>query len=652
MSGILCVRDTSGAPYDQEPFLAALRLLSPRGSAGESVRALPGLRLGVRSSEPWPSPAAASAGSTLAPGGALRDPLAAGADGRVLVAVDGRIDSGAGPSAGSGPGAAETVLRAFLEHGEGCFARLLGVFGIVVWDGREERVWLARDPMGVRPLYYATEGSRFLAGSEIKSLLRLEPSLRETNRARVRAMVRNTEVDDWSDTAFARIRPVVPGTTLLWDSRGASVQRYWALRPDADPGLDVGTVRGRLAEVIARATPVDVPVGLSLSGGIDSSAIAGFVSNPADGVARDVRAFSVRPPETADESFLIEATVRRTGLPHVYASLEAVDPARALDRLIDAHDEPVLHSGGFYQFLLRQAMAEAGCRAVLVGYGADEIFGGYRYLATPFLVSLAASGRWVDALRFSRGAVGLLGTSSSRTFRDAARWSAGRLRARITRAIKVGLGHNPAQALRSTHGRSVLAREKASPSRAGASGAGMAVSPWCEVDRVWGGRVFFRALTTCLRKNISLLVRVEDRNAAAFGLELCAPFMERDLVDMAYRIPFPRFMEGGRNKAVLRDAAAPFLAPEVASFPKKLPTPGNDGHLAFGALAPELRDLLASRSFRESGLWSDRCAALYEEDASARRRGSLWFRVYMVSRWYDRVACPKGFEPSTFSFGG
>ena len=179
-----------------------------------------------------------------------------------------------------------------------------------------------------------------------------------------------------------------------------------------------------------------------------------------------------------------------------------------------------------------------------------------------------------------------------------------------------------------------------------------AITSWCALDRLAGGAPFLHALTVSLRENAALLVRVEDRNASAHGLELCAPFMDRELVELAFRVPFARSMEGGRNKAVLRDAASPYLAAEVSGFPRKLATPGNDGHLAFGPLRDELRDLLAAHPARESGLWSKDCGALFDEDAAVRRRGSLWFRVYMVLKWYDRVVCPARFERATFSFGG
>jgi hypothetical protein len=96
-------------------------------------------------------------------------------------------------------------------------------------------------------------------------------------------------------------------------------------------------------------------------------------------------------------------------------------------------------------------------------------------------------------------------------------------------------------------------------------------------------------------------------------------------------------MEGGRNKAVLRDAVEELLAPEVSRYRKKLATPGNDGYLAFEVLRPEFLDLLSSEFFYGSGLWSRRCRDLYQTDSARKDRAAMWFRVYMVHKWYERV---------------
>ena len=139
-----------------------------------------------------------------------------------------------------------------------------------------------------------------------------------------------------------------------------------------------------------------------------------------------------------------------------------------------------------------------------------------------------------------------------------------------------------------------------------------------EFDPVPRGRTFFRALLECFRKNIALLVRLEDRNAMAHGLELCAPFMDHELVEAAFGLPYHRFMEGGRNKAALRKAVHRLLAPEVSQYPCKLATPGSDSYVAFEVLRPQFLDMFSSASFYASGLWSHRCEELYAFDQPKR----------------------------------
>jgi asparagine synthetase B (glutamine-hydrolysing) len=301
-------------------------------------------------------------------------------------------------------------------------------------------------------------------------------------------------------------------------------------------------------------------------------------------------------------------------------SLDALDYHRALGRLIDCHDEPIPSSGVLYQFVLRQRMAEAGCQAVLVGYGADEIFSGYRYLAPPFLAALARHGRLSDVVRFVRGGREFLESSPAGIVASALRYSA----ARAKRAL---LPCRPAFA-----NSDVLAPLD--------DRAGLGQQPrFAEFDLSGLGRghIFFAALLECFRTNIALLVRLEDRNAAAHGLELCAPFMDESLVQAALSFEFHRYMSGGRNKAILRDAAAELLAPEVRLQQRKLATPGNDAHLVFEILRPELLELLSSERFYESGFWSRRCLDAFSADSARGIRADLWFRVYMVHRWYEQV---------------
>ncbi len=632
VSGILCVHHASGIAPDLPRYRAVLSRLTHRGPDGEGSELRAGLYLGVRRSS--------------IERGSCEQPVVGG-DGSVIVALDGHIHNrdeiahaltvnGCRADVSSDPA---LILAAYTEYGRACFERLRGVWALVVWDERAGRLLVGRDPLGVRPLYYYRGRRHLVVASEIKSIIELDDEARTIDHRRVRALIHDGAIDDWTATCFARIRPVPPGTVLGFEGDQTSSDRYWTLRPSADAIRCPADVLERLVVAVERHTPSDVSVGLALSGGIDSSSLAGIVAAPTMAATRHVHAFSVTPPQTPDESFLIDATIRHTGLPHTYVSLAALDHGATLARLVDFHDEPIQYAGELYQFALRQRMAEAGCRAVLVGYGADEIFGGYASLAPPFLTALVTNGRWKDAVRFVRGARHFLGVPMPAIVEGALRYASARARAALLRPLHGTRAHAAYWQRREEVARrvDVLA--------AGAEGDGFEPSPAStefDLPSVGGGRIFFEALLRCLRRNLAMLVRVEDRNAMAHGLDLCAPFMDEELVRAALGLPFHRYLEAGRNKAVLRDATAGLLAPEVRGYRRKMATPGNNAHVVFEILRPEFLELLESEHFYRSGLWSPRCGELYRADAMQRRRAALWFRVYVVHQWYERVVRARG----------
>jgi asparagine synthase (glutamine-hydrolysing) len=625
MSGIVCVYSEAGIAQDAPRYLAALRRLHHRGRDGEGSLLRQNLFLGVRT-------------SYVGPGAVKEQPLV-GADGKIIVALDGHIHNrrelaerlqAKGHPVHDTSSDAALLLCAYAEYGERCFESLKGVWAIVVWDERSHRLVVSRDRLGVRPLYYFSDGRTFLLASEIKSILALDPSAGPMNYERVRDFVCSGRIDDWTGTLFAQIQPLPPGAVLSIHGDQVASTRYWSLRPSTGRSLTPAAVLDELAAAVERQTPPDVSIGLSLSGGIDSSTIAGILARSSRWDRQNLRAFSITPPKTTDESFLIDATIRHTGIRHSYVSLDDLDYPRLLTEVIDFHDEPIQFSGVFYQYVLRQRMAQAGCRATVVGYGADEIFSGYEYLAVPFLAALLAGGRLADSVRFVFGAPDFLQMPAYRIVENTLRYL-------LAEPIKRAIGE---ERLRRWRGIAPPGWDILTP-LAEATQPTTSTSPTdYELDDIPQGRAFFRALFQCYRTNIALLVRLEDRNAMANGLELCAPFMDHELVETALGLPYHLFMEGGRNKAVLRNAAHELLAAEVSGYPRKLATPGSDAFLAFEVLRPQFLDMLSSPSFYASGLWSRRCEQLYKSDMVRGSRASIWFRVYMVQKWYERVVQP------------
>ena len=639
MSGVLCVYNESGIRQDLPDYLGALRRLSHRGPDGEGSVLRHDLFLGVRRS---------SVGR-----GSEGEQPSAGIDGNVIVALDGHVHNreeltrtlrAKGSQADLSSDSA-LVLALYSELGGQFAHRLRGIWALVVWDARSRQLLIGRDPLGVRPLYYYRSARHLLVASEIKSIIQLDHDARAIDHERVRGLIHHGLVDDWTSTCFAHIRPVPPGTILGFHGGQLTTYRYWSLRPRTDRTLKPGDILEKLTAAVERHTPTGVKVGLALSGGIDSSSIAGILARPSPAEPRSLHAFSIVPPRTIDESSLIDATIRHTGIPHTYVPVEPLDYPRALGRLIDFHDEPIHYSGVFYQFVLRERMAEAGCRAVLVGYGADEIFGGYRELAPAFLTALAIGGRVRDSLRFVRGARDFLQAPPRRIVAEALRYARVRGRAAVIQALKRTAAY---EAYRRRSGERVRA-----PAPSGVlvpldRDEGPGPSPRAaeyDLHGIDGGRIFFEALLRAFRTNIPLLVRQEDRNAMAHGLDLCAPFMDEELVQAALAFPFHQYMERGQNKAVLRKATRDLLAPEVSAEPRKLFTPGSDPYVAFEVLRPRLLEMLSSPSFHGSALWSRGCLESYQADSARRARGHLWFRIFMVHQWYERVVRAGASQP-------
>lgn len=635
MSGILCVHHASGIDPNLPRYRASLARLHHRGPDGEGHDVRRNVFLGVRRSN--------GSASGLQP--------LASSDGAVIVAFDGHLHNcaelagylrgrGSRTDLSSDPA---VILAAYTESGTRCFEKLRGVWALVLWDERSQRLFIGRDPLGVRPLYYYAGARHLLVASEIKSIIDLDHEARAVDEGRVRDFIQYGAIDDWTFTCFSRIRPVPPGTVLEFGDEQVARHQYWRLRPTTNPTLRPADIRQEFVGAVERHMPAEGTIALALSGGIDSSAIAGVVarSRPLD--AHHIHAFSVNPPNTPDESFLIDATIRETGLRHTHVSLDALDYPRALARLIDAQDEPIQYAGVFYQFVLRQHMAEAGCRSVLVGYGADEIFAGYQDLAPAFLTALVRHGRWLDSVRFVRGARDFLESSTRDIVGTSFRYARPEVRAAVLAPLKNTAFHEWFRKRKAARRRPPDILDVLAPPADGTQTDTPRATD-LDFDGVECGQIFFRALLRCFRTNIPQHVRLEDRNAMAHGLELCAPFMDIDLVQTALSLPFHRYMESGRNKAVLREAVVPLLAPEVSAYRKKLATPGSDAYIAFEILRPEFLDLLNSQSFYRNGLWSSRCRALYEADSAQQARGWLWFRIYMVHQWYERVVRSRAAE--------
>ncbi len=278
----------------------------------------------------------------------------------------------------------EVVLHLYEEFGPNCVQRLNGQWAFAIWEKSARRLFLSRDRLGICPCHYTVAGRRFLFASEIKALLR-DPSVRR--EIDLRGL--NQTLTFWASlsprTPFRDIWEIPPGHNLLIENGQVTLQRYW--RPEFRPHADhaplerdeadraVEELGSLLRDAVRIRLRSDVPVGVYLSGGLDSALVTALVREEN---AALLRSFSVgfTDPEY-DESRWQDLLIQHFGTEHTRILCDHQQLCRAFPETVRHAERPLLRTAPAPLFLLSQAVRESDRKVVLTGEGADEVFGGY-----------------------------------------------------------------------------------------------------------------------------------------------------------------------------------------------------------------------------------------------------------------------------------
>ncbi|MGH7769535.1 MAG: asparagine synthase (glutamine-hydrolyzing), partial [Candidatus Binatia bacterium] len=275
----------------------------------------------------------------------------------------------------------ETILHLYEEHGERAVEKLSGMFAFALWDRKQKKLLLARDRLGIKPLYYAVTGDELLFASEIKAILAADSIQPAFNEAILPEFLATRFVSG-EETFFRGIRKLLPGRTLSWSRDAGLVERrYWRLplaSADDDGGAsfeeEAADVRRALSNAVQSHLMSDVPLGLFLSGGLDSSGLAALM---APMVQEPIRTFSVGFAEAeANELGYARIVARAIGAEHREVVVSPEEFFNALPRLIWHEDEPIAFTSSVPLYFVSR-LARDHVKVVLTGEGSDELFLGY-----------------------------------------------------------------------------------------------------------------------------------------------------------------------------------------------------------------------------------------------------------------------------------
>jgi len=512
----------------------------------------------------------------------------------------------------------EAIVHLYEEHGLAFAERLRGMFAAAIWDSGRRRLVLARDPYGIKPLYYRRADAELAFASELRALPRGEIDL----DALECFLAFNSIPAPYS--IFREIRKLPPGHLLVWEDDGSvRLERYARPAPasadelrEGDEAELVEELRARLRDSVHAHLLADVPVGVLLSGGVDSAALTALASEEA---SEPVHTFTIGFEERSfDERREARAVAARYGTDH-HELLVRPRPELLLPALADAFDEPFADSSALPTYLV-SALAAQHVKVALSGEGGDELFGGYYTYAADLLAD-----RLAPIARLARPVVERLPASTTKASFD--------YRAkRFVRAVHLAPleRHHAWKEIFSADARAELTGRRSAfdpvdvyRARYGETGGRDDLARLQDVD-------FGIYLVD------DLLVKT-DRASMAHSLEARVPFLDPAVTNLAFALPARHKVRGLSKKVLLRKAVAPLLPREVVHGRKRGFSIPAAAWLR-GELEPFARSTLSPATLERQGFFApDAVRALVDthvsgaEDLSRQLWGLLAFTL-----WYER----------------
>jgi asparagine synthase (glutamine-hydrolysing) len=522
----------------------------------------------------------------------------------------------------------ETIVHLYEEYGRDCVKHLRGMFAFAIWDRRSRRLFVARDRLGIKPLYYRYDGGVFLFGSEIKAIL-AHPAVKTKFNPNVLAEYLAFGYVAGQETMFAGIQKLLPGHTLELDEPGElKTQQYWDLSIDVDTDVQprsryVQDFRERLEECVSSHLMSDVPLGVFLSGGLDSSAVAALMTR----IRREpIETFSVGYGEEAySELPYARGVAAHLGAKHHEVRLNREEFFRTLPMLIWHEDEPIVWPSSVSLYFVAR-LARERVTVVLTGEGSDETLAGYtRYAWTlknsqmnDVYRSLAPSGvrRWVrNAIKASPLSAGLH-RKLEHTFlaRDADSWP----------SFYFDNFYSAFSAAEQDELLAPAIKEMAGDAYAGS------MHHWNNSS----GDLLHRLLYTDIKTYLVELLMKQDQMSMAASIESRVPFLDHTLVEFTARIPSEFSIKGLSGKHILKEAVEDLL-PKSIVFRKKrgFPTPWT-----YWLAGPQLDDLertlLDSRTIQRGFFKAEVVKRLFAEHrAQHRDHGNRIWRLLNLEIW-------------------
>ncbi|MDR1995922.1 asparagine synthase (glutamine-hydrolyzing) [Azonexus sp.] len=523
----------------------------------------------------------------------------------------------------------EVLLYAYREWGENCVDRFLGMFAFAIWDERNQRLFCARDRIGIKPFYYAFDGRTLVFGSEIKAILASGVVKAEANRPGLQDYL-TFQFCLGDKTLFKDIKKLEPGHCMLAQLNGSQIsihtRQYWDLEYEIDERHDERWFVDHLAALIEDATRMhlrsDVPLGAHLSGGLDSSAVVCLAAGLLKG--ERIKTFTGAFPEGPqfNETGYAKEVSAFAGTDYKEIYIQGSELPDVLPRLMYYMDEPLAGPGVIPQYYVSKLASEY-VKVVLGGQGGDELFIGYtRYLVAYLEKCLAgAIYQTADQHRYAVSLESIVpNLPLLQTYHPMLQgfWSKGLFDAPDKRYFSLidrseGMNHLFSGDLFST-----------------------GYSPFESFQQIFnrdGLHSLINRMTYFdLKGSLPALLHVEDRTSMAASIESRVPLLDHRIVEFMATIPPNIKFAGGRMKHLFKEAVRSTVPQKIFDRQDKMGFPTPLAQWTKGVAREYVRDILLSDRVRERGIYN--IDAIGRAIDSEREFGRVVWGLLCLELWH------------------
>ena len=503
-------------------------------------------------------------------------------------------------------GDTEVLIKSFQVWGKKFIKKIRGMFSLCIWDKKLKKFYAYRDRFGIKPLYYTKFKDLYIFSSEIKDIIFLlkKKNFDENNNV-VSNYLANSFLDDTEDSFYKDIKSVQPANIIEISNLKFKFEKYWSLKHSEKNNLSTNEVVNYFKESLEMHTISDVPIAYTLSGGIDSSLIAG-VSTKLKGFNKKAKFFSIRPPNTLDESYWINSTIKKFNFNHSFVKVQSGN-LKDYKSFLNFQDEPVQTASAYYQYQLRKKIKQHKLKVLMVGEGADEVYGGYKRCLYYYLYFM----------KFNKSKLSDYLNLSSKFMQNDTK------NILMNYASFKNKFDNKLSDIEDCSSKYFLKKSRTR-------------NKFLEIPK--NSKNFFKdaLISHMTRRDLPYVLRMEDRNSMSQSIEARVPFLDHVMVEYIYNLKTKNFMNNAENKYILRNCFKKFFSTEVADRKDKSARPGDNSAFIFNDFYESFIELLDC-DFSNNHFENKQIKFNLEKDKKNKSYifSDFYFRVFNYLIWQD-----------------